>query len=437
MRRRVLIYTETYGVGGSERFVADVVDNIDTDRIDCVLAGNDDPELSRYLQGRLRSPVERHVLRIAGGDPVPLVLAHRALGSRAGRSATAPAAGAGVGSWSEPDRPPELLRRAGRLLRDASGYQRAPGHLVRLARLFRQLRPDVLHVNNGGYPAARSCQVAPIAARLAGVQRVVTVVHGYPVAPGPLARVDRRLDRLVDRCTDRWVTAARGSADQLATVRGIAPEKISIVYLGQQLLAPVDSSGRTAVLTELGLDPGVPTVFLIGSFTANKGQSVALDALTLLRREGQLCRLVLVGDGSDRPALEARIRRDGLDGSVTLLGFRNDVERLLAGCDVLLSASTETELLPYVVKEAMARGLPTVATRVGGTPELVVDGETGILIPPKDAVAMAAAIERLLRDAPLRATLGRAGRARIRDVFGVEQMMDGLYAAYEGRDAPC
>jgi glycosyltransferase involved in cell wall biosynthesis len=144
------------------------------------------------------------------------------------------------------------------------------------------------------------------------------------------------------------------------------------------------------------------------------------DFLTLIRALAALAdqeyEALIVGDGPDRSEVEAEIRRLGLEDRVQLAGERSDVPELLAASDVFV-LSSRSEGLPVSVLEAMAAELPIVASRVGGVAELVVDRETGILVPPGDDAALAGALGRLVKDGELRRRLGAAGRARAESSF--------------------
>jgi glycosyltransferase involved in cell wall biosynthesis len=137
----------------------------------------------------------------------------------------------------------------------------------------------------------------------------------------------------------------------------------------------------------------------------------------------------MVGEGPDRPRLAAEIRRLGLERSVVLAGDRSDVADMLAQADVFVLSST-SEGLPLSILEAMAAALPVVASAVGGVPEAVEDGETGLLVPPRDPVRLAAALERLLVDPELRRRLGSNGRDRVREQFGLEAFRQAHVAVY-------
>jgi glycosyltransferase involved in cell wall biosynthesis len=156
-----------------------------------------------------------------------------------------------------------------------------------------------------------------------------------------------------------------------------------------------------------------PRLITVGRLAAPK------DPLTLVRalaRVHEPFTARIVGEGPDRPAVEAAIREAGLVDTVELMGDRGDVPQLLADSDVFV-LSSRSEGAPLSILEAMAAGLPVVASAVGGVPELVEDGVTGVLVPPEDPAALAAALVRLLADRELRRRLGCAGRERVRDRF--------------------
>jgi glycosyltransferase involved in cell wall biosynthesis len=192
--------------------------------------------------------------------------------------------------------------------------------------------------------------------------------------------------------------------------------------------APPANGGLRA---ELGLPDGVPLVGEVARLCDVKGQRELIAALA----EVPDARLVLVGDdleqgGAFRDALEREAGRAGVRDRVVFTGPRPDARALIGELDVLALPSW-TEGLPLVVLEAMASARPVVATPVGGTPELVEDGETGLLVPPRDPGALAAALRRLLADADLRRRLGEAGERRVRERFSLDAMTGRVLAIYD------
>jgi glycosyltransferase involved in cell wall biosynthesis len=176
------------------------------------------------------------------------------------------------------------------------------------------------------------------------------------------------------------------------------------------------------------LDGAPPVLVSVGRLAAPKDPLTLVTALACL--PPGVFRAVLVGGGPEHAAVADAVHRAGLDGVVELVGDRDDVPALLAAGDLFVLAS-RSEGFPMSVLEAMAAGLPVVASAVGGVCEAVVDGETGLLVPPGDAGALAGAIERLLADGRLRREMGSAGRARAAAHFGLERFAAEHVQVYE------
>jgi glycosyltransferase involved in cell wall biosynthesis len=193
---------------------------------------------------------------------------------------------------------------------------------------------------------------------------------------------------------------------------------------------------RDRLRTELGVGPGDRAIATVGRLDEpKKGLAVLLRAVARLARDmqgmdgGPSFRLVMVGEGPARQALEALTRAHEIGHLVRFAGERRDVGDLLPAFDLFAQPSL-WEGFGVTVLEAMAAGLPVVASRVGGIPEIVRDGETGLLVPAGDADALAAALLRLLEDPGLAALMGRAGRARLEEQFGIDRMVDETAALY-------
>jgi len=183
------------------------------------------------------------------------------------------------------------------------------------------------------------------------------------------------------------------------------------------------------VHAEYWLPHGVPVIVNVGALVGHKGQKYLIEAMPLVLREVPDAHLIIFGEGDLRAPLEKQIKQLALAKRVLLPGFREDVMSLMKSADLFVMSSV-TEGLGSAVLDAMAMGHAVVGTRAGGIPEAVVPDETGLLVEPADAKALAAAIVRLLKDAALRKQLGEAGRARVTEHFGVDRLVDGTLEAY-------
>ena len=209
---------------------------------------------------------------------------------------------------------------------------------------------------------------------------------------------------------------------------GVPRERTAVVYSGIDL-SHVAAAPPLNVLGEFWLPTHAPVVGNVAALVPHKGQRYLIDAAPLVIREIPDARFVIVGQGELESALQKQIRNHRLERHVILAGFRPDVLSLHKGFDVFVMSSV-TEGLGTSLLDAMASARPVVATRTGGIPEVVEDGETGLLVPPRNPEALAHAIIRLLRDEPLRQRMAAAGLARVKAHFSADRMVQQTLDVY-------
>jgi glycosyltransferase involved in cell wall biosynthesis len=310
-----------------------------------------------------------------------------------------------------------IERRIVRPLRGPRGLAGVPG----FARALGAAGAAVFHAHLN-WPLA--CSGGLLAARLARVPSVATVqlFSGFPRA-GTMG-LQRRL---VPRSVGRYIAVSAAVADDIATQLQVPRDRIRVVPNGVAIddLEHAPSSNAAARRS--------PTVLTLARLAPQKGLPYLLRAAAMLPGVS----FVIAGEGAERASLEREARDLGVSDRVTFVGFRTDTAALLAEADILVLPSVN-EGLPLAVLEAMAAGRPVVATAVGGTPEIVHDRETGLLVPPADPGALARAIGELLADPPLARRLAEAGRALVRSRLssaatarGVAGVYDELLAARE------
>ena len=281
---------------------------------------------------------------------------------------------------------------------------------IRLALYVRRNHIQIVH--SFGFYA--NVFTVPIA-RLAGARIVVASIRE---TTDLLTPIERRLQKLVCRFAD-CVLVNAGIIQQNLIEQGYDPNRIGVIRNGITLSRFTRTERGIALRRELGLPESARLVGVFSRLNPMKGVQYFLEAaVTLAEKFPDVCFLV-VGDGGSKPELEDQARRLGLGSRIVFTGFRSDVPELLslATISVLpsLSEGTSNTLL-----EAMAAGIPVIATRVGGNPEVVEDGVTGLLVPPRDSAAIAAAAGRLLEDRALAARLGSAGSRRVSELFSIE-----------------
>ncbi len=279
--------------------------------------------------------------------------------------------------------------------------------------LVRQHGIRVLHANS----AAPTQWLLPVA-RTAGLPLLSHLHIGY---------LRRSRFTLLLHQADLIVGVSRQAVEELAR-DGMPEARTRVIYNGidfTRLTAPPATDLRRA----LGIPPGAMVVGTAGSLIRRKGHDVLLRALALLPGTAAP-HLMLAGDGPERGALQHLTAELGLSGRVHFLGHRDAVMDFYRACDIVALAS-RADAFGLVLAEAGYCARPIVATRVGGIPEVVLDGETGLLVPPDDAAALAAALSRLADDPALRARLGAAGRARAEGVFSAQRMAAEFTMEYE------
>jgi glycosyltransferase involved in cell wall biosynthesis len=200
---------------------------------------------------------------------------------------------------------------------------------------------------------------------------------------------------------------------------GVPAERVSLIYQGTDVATFTPDETRAAqARQEYPLPPDAfPILGNIGSFEHRKGQEELLDAISLVRDQIPTVHLMLVGDGPDEQMLKDTVATRGLGNNVTFFPFTREPVKVYELLDILVLSSLYKEGLPNVLLEAMSMGLPVVSTRLAGTPEVVHDGTTGLLVEPGDVPGLAAAIERLGSDADTCRAMGDAGQALMRDQF--------------------
>lgn len=376
-RVRVLHLIEHLEIGGAERVVANLIRTLDPARFESVAC-------HYRLHGLLAEELaaEGYAVRYLEKDLL--------------RSRLPPA----LRRWAAPLVVPESLLFVGRL-----------------AALMRREKIDIVHTH-----LFSANLWGRLAATAAGCRATITTEHTRREREGSLKR--SVLNRLLLRCTDRVVAVSDEVARGVAALQGIPPGLLTVIPNGVRLdQAPPPEAGSR-------LDGGAPVIAAIGRLAPEKRLDLLLQALVLLGRTSPGVRCLILGTGPERGSLEALARDLGLGGRVEFLGEQRCVESFFPSLAAVVNCS-DREGLPLSLLEAMAAGVPVVATDVGGNPEIVRDGETGILVPPGDPGSLAAGIGRMLSNPRAAGAMAAAARALVRQRHSLAAMAGRYEQLYE------
>ena len=290
----------------------------------------------------------------------------------------------------------------------------------RFSRLLKQLRPDIIQAHDP-HAVAMASTALSIAAPTPKPALVASRRIEFPVAHNSFSRWKYSQ-------VDCFVAISGAVRDRLVA-DGIPREKITVVNEGVDVERIVHTAPAN-VHAAFYLPTHAPIVGNVAALVPQKGQQHLIDAAALVVRDVPDARFVIVGEGELRQALERQIKDKHLERHVFLAGFRADALELTKGLDLFALSSIHEGMCTALV-DAMAASKAAVATSAGGVPEVMVDGETGFLVPPRDHQAMADRLVQLLKDPQLRARMGEAALARARDRFTAERMVEETAAVYE------
>jgi len=300
--------------------------------------------------------------------------------------------------------------------------------LLKLFRLFRQHRPAIVHTHT-----AKAGAVGRLAAKLAGTPIIIHTFHGH-IFDGYFSRGVTRffleVERRLAAASTKVLTVSEGQRRELLRLRIGSPEKVVVMPLGLELDGLLRADQRRGEFRRrLGVSHDVPLIGVIARLVPIKDLGTFLEAASDLHRSQPRVRFLIVGDGELRSPLERQAHALGLDECTHFLGWQRELEPIYADLDMVVLSSLN-EGTPVSLIEGMAAGLPVVATKVGGVSDLVENGKTGLLVPPKDSRALREAMETLLGDADRRREMGRLGRGAVYPKYSDAALIDRMDQLY-------
>jgi glycosyltransferase involved in cell wall biosynthesis len=302
---------------------------------------------------------------------------------------------------------PRVLRELGREVSPVNDLRAT----LAMYRLIRASRPHIVHTH-----MAKAGTAGRLAARLAGVPIVVHTFHGHTFHSywGPVkSAVFLQIERTLGAMTDRVIAVGDAQKADIANY-GVAPlSKIRTIPLGLEIEPMLEAEHyRGRLRADLGLPADRRLIGIVARLVPIKAHEVFLEAAVRIRAEAPDATFLIIGDGERRSELEAMARQLGIMDATRFVGWRHDMREVYADLDVVTLCSNN-EGSPVALIEALAAARPVVSTNVGGVPIVVQDGESGLLVPPRDPAAFAKAVLTVLRDPDRAAELGRAGRRAV------------------------
>jgi glycosyltransferase involved in cell wall biosynthesis len=295
--------------------------------------------------------------------------------------------------------------------------------VFKLTRLLKNEGPDIVHTH--GYFAS---VIGRLAARKARIPRIVAHVHS---TYWDYKKRHLRIERKLSRFTHKIICCSKAVENFVKDFEKIKGDKTTVIYNGVDEDKFFLHKDSRSIQAELGIDARSPVVGTVSALTPHKGHEHLIQAASRVLDTFPSTRFLIVGDGLLRTGLEAQAKSLNIHSSVIFTGERKDIPEILSLMDVFVLPSFSREGLGLAIIEAMAVERPVVATEIGGIPEAVIKGKTGLLVPPGDSEAMAKAIIQLLQDPEKAKSMGEKGRARVMKRFTKTKMLSEIQNVYQ------
>ena len=415
---RLGLFLYTPMIGGAESYLKDLIWNLDRDIFDITLFYEPWEEFVDFLQ-MAECPATTFL-------PVRVIEQGGHFG--AAKPSTATVAMGKLPVWERvlmklqamnQRLPLPLLKLPGKVVARTLRYVLIPLNFYRMYQVLKGHPVDVLHVINGGYPGAESARFAPLAAKLAGCRWCVMSVCNTAVPRAFPLFLEKFLDGFTGSFIDRFVVPGRTIGRYLCERRGIDQSKLELIPYGVKLSSQYASVGRKPFSGDR-----VPVIGAAGGLIPRKGFTYLLDAYAEMKARGIAFEAVFIGDGPMRAELERRVRGLRLKDRIRFLGHLHYDSMMDAMSSIdLFVLSSDLEGMPLVILQAMGLGRPIVSTDVGGVGDVLENGKTGILVPPRDPVALAEAMIGIMGNRSEALEMVRRSRLRFEDLYTLERMV--------------
>ncbi len=297
-----------------------------------------------------------------------------------------------------------------------------------LYRLVCKHAPDIVHINNGGYPGAATCRVMALSAKKAGIKKIIFTVNN--IACPQTGIIDKLLDKAIDARVNYFTTASHAASNQLTISRGFYNDKLKVI--ANTILFDGEKLKFTPRLRkEFSIPKDVKIIGSVGLLTKRKGYHVLIEAAKQIVTYSNWC-IFIFGEGEEREILNEMIKKNNLSDRIFLPGFRSNIMDYVLDFDVFVLPSTNNEDLPNVINEAMLLGKPVIGTMVAGIPEQIDDGVTGYLVKPQDEKELSEALAKVTQMSYNQLeNMGKSSKNKYLNQFSYCKSMDKYYTLYK------
>lgn len=299
---------------------------------------------------------------------------------------------------------------------------RYPSAILAFRALMRRHGPAILQVNS-----SRDSWIGSLAVRLVSPRPKVIRIRHISTPLNRTLTTQFLYRRLIDMVV---VTGGERTRRGLIERDGLAADRVAGFPIGLDVTQFAPAPPAPDLREELGLPKGHLLVGLISYLRTYKGHEYFIEAAGQILAERKDVTFVIVGEGPEEASIRARIEKTGQTAGIRMLGFREDLLNIFRSLDVFAIPSVEGDTIPQVLMQALAMGIPVVSTTVGSIPDVVLDGKTGFVVPPRDAKALGQCIQMLLNDRSLRERMALEGRALVVSSYSIEKMLDRMESVY-------
>jgi glycosyltransferase involved in cell wall biosynthesis len=290
-----------------------------------------------------------------------------------------------------------------------------------VCKILIKTKPDILHINNGGYPGARSCRAAVFAAKIAGVKSVIMVVNNISIKYNLLFHIlNYPIDKFISKNVDLFITGSTAASISIKKRLNLSDHKLKVIHNGiKDLFLDIDKINNTKTLSEFNIKAENKVIFgIVGLLTPRKGHFTLLNLLKNNKQDKSFnnALFLIIGSGELKREIIDFLDQNQIT-NVIMIAHQNNIFDILKCIDVLIVPSTSHEDFPFVILEAMSVGKPIIGTKLAGIPEQVDDLKNGILIEPGNQFELGNALKKLLAEPSLRVSMGEYSRKKFVEEF--------------------